>query len=82
MEGRQGLAIGDGFFNGNQARGVEAPGVGGEIAVGQAGLGSELNEGLAWFGRKGGEDAKPAGIGDEGVDAHATQIIGLHVLKA
>ena len=82
MEGRQGLAIGDGFFNGNQARGVEAPGVGGEIAVCQAGLGPELNEGLARFGCKGGEDAKPAGIGDEWVDAHVTQIIGLHIQRA
>ena len=70
MQGGEGLAVGDRFFDGDQSGGLEAAGVGGEVSVGQASLVAELDEALARVGCECGEDAEAAGVGDEGIDAH------------
>ena len=70
LEGGEGFAVVDGFLDGNEAGGLEASGVGGEVAIGQAGLMTQAHERLPRLGGEGGEDAKAADAGDEGIEGH------------
>ena len=69
-EAGDGFAGAEVFFDGDHAGGLEAAGVGGEVAVGQASGLAELDEFLRLLDGKGGEDAEPARVGYDRVERH------------
>lgn len=70
-EGRDRLAVSKGLIDIHHSRPLKPPGMGGEIAVCHAGDTSKLHKLLPLGLGQGGQNPKPSGIGDKGIERHA-----------